>query len=77
MIKEGVYLHLKNLESPSSCDALCQVWLQSTKAFLREKFTMTTTTTARNKGQILISKAHMDLWPRWAREEEKKIISEL
>lgn len=36
MIKEGVYLHFKKLESPSSCDALCQVWLQSTKAFLRE-----------------------------------------
>ena len=57
-------LHLYKLESPSSKDALCQVWLKLTQMFWRrswkcEKFTTTTTTTTTtDKGQILNRKAH-------------------
>ena len=69
-LEKGGALHLYKLESPSSKDALCQVWLKLTQRFWRrswkcEKFTTTTTTpttttTTTDKGQILIRKAHFD-----------------
>ena len=48
--KGGVALYLNKLESPSSKNALCQVWLKLARWFWRrrwkcEKFTTTTTTT--------------------------------
>ena len=69
--KEGT-LHLNKLESPSSKDALCQVWLKLAQWFWRrrwkcEKFTTTTTT---DNGQILIRKAHLSLRLRWAKNRQ-------
>ena len=62
-------LHLNKLEFPTSKDALCQVWLKLVQWFCRrwncEKF-MTTVTM--DNGQILIRKAHVSLWLRWAKK---------
>ena len=72
-LEKGRALHLNKLESPLPKDALCQVWLKLAQWFWRrrwkcEKFTTTSTTTMTNKGQILIRKAHLSLWLRWAKK---------
>ena len=64
-------LYLNKLESPSTKDALCQVWLKLVQGFFRwlkcEKFTATSMKqmmpTTTDNGQILIRKAHL----RWAK----------
>ena len=64
-------LHLNKLESPSTKDALCQVWLKLVQGFFRwlkcEKFMATPMKqmmpTTTDNGQILIRKAHL----RWAK----------
>ena len=74
-LEKGGALHLNKLESPQPKDALCQVWLKLAKWFWTrrwkcEKFTTTpttTTTTTTDNGQILIRKAHLSLWLRWAK----------
>ena len=67
-------LYLNKLESPSSKNALCQVWLKLAQWFRRrrwncKKFTTTTrtTTTTTDNGHILIRKAHLSLRLRWAK----------
>ena len=71
LLEKSVALHLNKLESPSHKDALCQVWLKLAHWFWRrrwkcEKF-MTMTMTTTDNGQILIRKAHLSLWLRWAK----------
>ena len=69
-LEEGKVLQLKNLESHSPKDTLCQVLLKLVKWFWRrrrrkcEKFTTTTTKT--DNKQIVMKKAHLSLWLRWA-----------
>ena len=62
--KNGTH-HLNKLESTSSKDALCQVWLKlSDRVILGKKceqFSTMTTTTTTDNGQILIRKASF-LW---------------
>ena len=79
--KDGA-LHLNKLQSPSPKDALCLVWLKLAQWFWRrrrkcEKFkttpTTTTTTTTDNR-QILIRKAHLSLWLRWAKKGKSKSL---
>ena len=65
--------------SPSPKDALCQVWLKLTQGFRRrrrkcEKFSTTTTT---DSGQIVIRKAHLSLWLRWAKINSLSRYNEL
>ena len=65
---KDVALDLNKLESPSPKDTLCQVWLKLAQWFWRrrrkcENFTMTT-----DNGQIVIRKAHLSLWLRWAKK---------
>ena len=36
-LEKGGALHLNNVESPSSKDALCQVWLKLTQSFHHKK----------------------------------------
>ena len=61
---------------PFTKDALCQVWLKLAqwlwwRRWKCDKFTTTTTTptttTTTDNGQILIRKAHLSLWLRWAK----------
>ena len=76
--EKGKTIHFNKLESPAPKDALCQVWLKLAQWFWRrrwtcEKFTTTTlttttTTTTTDNGQILIRKAHLSLWLRWAKK---------
>ena len=67
----GLVLQLIRLESPFPKNALNNVWLKLALCFWRrrkcEKFTTTTTTltiTTTDKGQIVIRKAHVNLWFR-------------
>ena len=66
-LKKGAALHMNKLESPSPKDALCQVWLKLTKRFMRRRWKFMTTTTTDNR-QIVIRKAHLSLWLRWAKK---------
>ena len=71
------YLPLETLKSPSSRDSLSQVWLKLVQWFWRRrwkcgKFTTTMTmlvndNNSKNKGQIVISKAHLSLQLWWAK----------
>ena len=75
-LEMGGALHLNKLESPPPKDDLCQVWLKLAQWFWKrrwkcEKFTTTPmTTTTTDNGQILIRKAHLSLWLRWANDNK-------
>ena len=70
---KGGALHLKKIKSPSSKNALYQVWLKLALWFWRrtwkcEKFMKTPTTTTTDNGQILMKKAHLSLRLRGAKK---------
>ena len=69
------YLPLENLEFPLPKDALCQVWLKLEQWMLKfttTPATTTTTTTTTENGHILISKAHLSLRLRWAKNKSNR-----
>ena len=77
-LEKGGALHLNKLESPSSKDALCQVWLKLAQWFWRrrwkcEKFTDGRTDGQTDDGRQVIRKAHLSFQLRWAKKREKKI----
>ena len=76
LLGKGGTIHLKkkNLESPSTQGALCQVSLNLAQWFRRRRWkckkfttTRTTTTTSTDNGQILIRKANLSLRRRLAK----------
>lgn len=66
--KESVALYLNKLESCSpNIHALYQVWLILASAVLEKRTKMWKA--YNDDGQILIRKAHLSLWHRWANEK--------
>ena len=63
-LEKGGALHLNKLESLSPKDALRHIWLKLARWFWRRRCKCEKFTTA--NGQILIRKAHLSLWLRWA-----------
>ena len=60
---KGRALHLNKLEFPIPKDALYQVWLKLVQWFLRRRWKVYDN----DNGLILIRKAHLNLWLRWAK----------
>ena len=78
LLLERAWSVIRTTETPSSKDALCQVWLKLAQWFWRtrrtcEKFTTTstTTTTTTDNGHIENRKAHLSLLIRWAKKPER------
>ena len=78
-LEKGGALHLNKLEFISPKDHLCQVWLILVQWLWRRrwkcaKFTTTTTTrtTTTENRQIVIRKALLSLWLRWAKISSPK-----
>ena len=74
-LEMGGAFHLNKIESPLAKDAYAAfAWnLPNGSGNESEKFTTTptmTTTTTTDNGQILIRKAHLSLWHRWAKKVE-------
>ena len=70
-LEKGMVLHLKKLESTSPKDALCQLpsLFEIGLLVLKEKKNMWKVydkTMTTDNGQIVIRKAHLNLWLRWA-----------
>ena len=74
-LRKGWGPSFKKLESPSSKDSLCQVWLKWAQWFQKMKiwkvYDMPTTTM--DNVQILIRQHHLILWLRWAQKNVHKI----
>ena len=66
-LEKGGALYLNKLESPSPKDALCQVWLKLAQVYDDDDND--------GNGQILIRKAHLSLWLRWAKKMFKHSIN--
>ena len=76
-LEKGMVLHLKKLESTSPKDALCQLpsLFEIGLLVLKEKKNMWKVydkTMTTDNGQIVIRKAHLNLWLRWANKTGNK-----